>query len=455
MYPPMSKPSPRSALVEEYRQQRPRSAALWEENRQGLLDGVGSAPRLVEPFPIAMDRAEGSRIWDVDGNEYVDLFNCFGGVALLGHAPEVLTEALKRQVDDGTVYGHPFRRQIEYVNELKDRYPYVEQLRLTNSGSEATMNAVRLARSYTGRDKLVKLEGTYHGTQNDIFVSTMPAVADAGPYETPTPRANGAGVPESALQDTLISHFNDLDHLEGVLAAHGDDVAAVIVEPLAMYGTFIEPADGYLDGVKALAAEHGAVFILDEVKTGCRIAYGGASEYYDVEPDIVTLGKAISGGVPGGAFGGREEVMRDMSYQASGRGRTEHVGTYNANPLLVTSGLVSLQELTPDVYDELGRRAERIATAVRDALADTGITARVDHAPGVGYIHFGLDRPVTDYRTASGQDFETAQDYWYAAANNGVLLAPKLAAWYLSAALTDEDVETVVEAKKAAIEAIA
>jgi|AntDeeMinimDraft_4_1070355.scaffolds.fasta_scaffold02811_3 glutamate-1-semialdehyde 2,1-aminomutase len=443
------------ALRARYRERTARSEDVWDRNKTGLVDGVGSQPRYVEPYPLAVERAEGSRIWDVDGNEYLDVFNCFGGVPMLGHAPDAVKTAVSDRLDNGLVYGLPYETQIDYTDELKDRYPMIDRYRLSNSGTEANMNAIRLARSYTGRDKILKIEGAYHGSFNDVFVSTMPSVADGGEHESPFPRPNGAGIPDSVLQETLIAPFNDLDALGAVFERHGDEIAAIIVEPVPLYGTLIEPRDGYLDGVRSLADEHGSVFILDEVKTGCRIAYGGACEYYDVKPDLVTLGKAISGGVPGGAFGGSEEIMREMSFGPGGRGRTENVGTYNANPLLVSSGLACFEELPPEAYERLGSRSERIGNAIRDVAADEGITATVQSLPSLGYIHFGIDAEITDYRSGSGQDFDTSLRYWFAAVNEGLLPPPKTSAWYLTTAHTDADVDEIIERNKAAIASIA
>ncbi|MEY7849583.1 aspartate aminotransferase family protein [Natrarchaeobius sp. A-rgal3] len=441
-------------LKADYRERTPGSKAIWEENRNGLVDGVGSQPRYVEPYPLAIESASGSTIRDVDGNEYVDVFNCFGGVPMLGHAPKAVRNAVGSQLEEGLVYGHPYPKQLEYTNALTDRYPMIDRLRLANSGTEANMNAIRLARSYTGRSKIVKIEGTYHGSFDDVFVSTMPTVDDAGTREAPTPRPNGAGVPDSVLEETIVAPFNDPEALESILHAHEGEIAAIIVEPVPMYATLVEPRDGYLQDVSSLAAEHGAVFVVDEVKTGCRIAYGGACEYYDLEPDLVTLGKAIGGGLPAGAFGGDAEIMREMSFQGRGRGNTENVGTYNANPLLVSAGSAVLEELTPEAYDRLEAHSERIAASFEDVLRDEGITATVQHLPSVGYVHFGIDTDVTDYRTGSGQRFDTAIQYWFAALEAGILPPPKTSAWYLTTAHTDADVDTIVEANKSALAAL-
>ena len=447
----MAEPGTLEALRAEYAAKTPTSRDVWEENRTGLVDGVGSQPRYVEPYPLAIDWAKGSRIRDVDGNEYVDVFNCFGGVPMLGHAPDAVKAALERRLEEGLVYGHPYPAQVEYAKAIKARFPAIDRLRLTNSGTEAMMNAIRVARSYTDRDKIVKMEGSYHGSADEVFVSTLPAVDEAGPADAPATRPDGAGVPAGVVADTLVAPFNDADALEALLAAHEDEVAAIIVEPVALYGTLAKPAAGYLERVRSLADEYGAVFILDEVKTGCRIAYGGGCEYYDVDPDIVTLGKAISGGVPAGAFGGDAEIMRELSFQEDGRGRTENVGTYNATPLQVHSGLACLEALTPTVYERLEAFSARIDEAVSDVVEDEGITATVQHVPALGYIHFGIDADVTDYRSASGQDFDAALAYWFAAVNEGLLPPPKTGAWYLTAAHTEADVERILEANKAAL----
>ena len=438
-------------LRAEYTEKTPRSREVWEENRRGLLDGVGSQPRYVEPYPLAVDGANGSRIRDVDGNEYLDVFNCFGGVSMLGHAPAAVKRAFEQRLDEGFVYGHPYSAQIEYVNAIKDRFPAIERLRLANSGTEAILNAIRLARSYTNRDKIIKMEGSYHGSADEVFVSTLPSVDDAGPADAPVSRPDGAGVPAGVLADTLVAPFNDAAALEALLTEHENEVAAVVVEPVALYGTLAKPADDYFQHVRSLTEAHGAVFILDEVKTGCRIAYGGGCEYYEIEPDLVALGKAISGGVPAGAFGGSTEIMREMSFQGDGRGRTENVGTYNANPLLVHSGLACLDELTPAVYERLEAFSAQICEAVSEIVADEGITATVQHVPALGYIHFGIDADVTEYRSASQQDSHAALAYWFAAVNEGLLPPPKTGAWYLTAAHTAEDVDEIVEANKAAI----
>ena len=438
-----------------YRDRSRRSAELHARALQALPLGVASSFQTYEPYPLFMTDARGSRIWDVDGNEYIDFDMAFGVLAA-GHSHPLLAEALQRRVANGTCYTFPTEDGIALAEEIKARFG-ADLVRFSNSGTEATMDAIRLARGFTGREKLVKFEGGYHGHHDDVLVSIQPPREVMGPAEQPATVPATAGMPRSRLAETVVAPFNDPDLLAGILEAHRGEIAAIIVEPVQFNIGVVPPTPGFLERVRELADEHGAILIFDEVKTGVVLAYGGATEYFGVQPDLACLAKSIGGGIPIGAFCGREEVMRaiekvperdapgvgiEHSTLAGGATRVAHLGTFNGNPLSMTAGLVTLtQILTRDAYPKLHALADRLTAGCQEVIDDFELPAYAINVGPKGAVMFTPAR-VTNYRDFIGLDAELWEASFFYLANRGVLLPPGPDdQWTLSVQHTDDEIE--------------
>ncbi len=439
------------SILGEYKDKTSESKKVWERLRKSIVDGVGCAGRYYRPYPLVVDKAEGSRIWDVDGNEYIDFYFDWGPL-VLGHSNPKIVKALKEQAEKGTMYGLPYEKLADYVEELKKRYP-ADLFRLTNSGTEATMHAIRTARGYTGKDKIVKMEGCFHGSHNDVLVSIFPPLGKAGPSWAPSQHLASSGVPANIKENTLIAPFNNIESLENLFKKHQGEIAAVIMEPVPMFMGVVPPMDGYLEAVRELTEEHNVVLIFDEVKTGCKIAYGGACEYFDIVPDMIALGKAIGCGLPIGAFGGKEEIMSEISHGGSGK----HMGTYNANPLSISGGLAGLRSLTRDVYKKMDKLSEMLGDGIQDCLEDEGIIGRVQRVSSIGAIYLGIDEEVTNLREAASVDMALGWRYWLSMLNEGILFSTGTGAggnWHLSSVHTKQDIEEVLEKNRVVLQQI-
>jgi glutamate-1-semialdehyde 2,1-aminomutase len=446
-----------------YRDRTPRSAELHERARQALPLGVASTFQAYDPYPLFMTDARGSRIWDADGNEYIDFDMAFGVLAA-GHSHPLLAEALQRRVANGTCYTFPVEDGILLAEEIKRRFN-ADLVRFSNSGTEATMDAIRLARGYTGREKIIKFEGGYHGHHDDVLVSIQPPRDMMGPEASPTTVPISAGIPASRLAETIIAPFNRAELVEGILRAHRDEIAAIIVEPVQFNIGVVPPQPGFLERLRALATEHGAVLIFDEVKTGVVLAWGGAYEYFGVQPDLFCLAKSIGGGIPIGAFGGRSDVMRAIeggeaqasahieSFDRSERSeltstiayvpnRVAHLGTFNGNPLSMAAGLVTLTKiLTRDAYPRLHALADRLTAGCQEVLDEFELPGYAINIGPKGCIMFTPDR-VTNYRDFIGLDSELWTAFFFYLANRGVLLPPGPDdQWTLSVQHTDDEIE--------------
>ena len=438
-----------------YRDRSRRSAELHARALQAMPLGVASSFQTYDPYPLFMTDARGSRIWDADGNEYIDFDMAFGVLAA-GHSHPLLAEALQRRVANGTCYTFPTEDGIALAEEIKARFG-ADLVRFSNSGTEATMDAIRLARGFTGREKLIKFEGGYHGHHDDVLVSIQPPREVMGPAEQPATVPATAGLPRSRLAETVVAPFNDPGLLAGILEAHRGEIAAIIVEPVQFNIGVVPPTPGFLERVRELADEHGAVLIFDEVKTGVVLAYGGATEYFGVQPDLACLAKSIGGGIPIGAFCGREEVMRTIekvperdapgvgiehSTLAGGATRVAHLGTFNGNPLSMTAGLVTLtQILTRDAYPKLHALADRLTAGCQEVIDDFELPAYAINVGPKGAVMFTPAR-VTNYRDFIGLDAELWEASFFYLANRGVLLPPGPDdQWTLSVQHTDDEVE--------------
>jgi glutamate-1-semialdehyde 2,1-aminomutase len=437
-----------------YRSRSPRSAELHRRARESMPLGVASSFQTYDPYPLFMTDARGSRIWDADGNEYLDFDMAFGVLAA-GHSHPLLAEALQRRVANGTCYTFPVEDCIVLAEEIKRRFN-VDLVRFSNSGTEATMDAIRVARGFTGREKIVKFEGGYHGHHDDVLVSIQPPRETMGPAESPTTVPATAGMPRSRVAETIIAPFNQPEMVAAILEAHRGQIAAIIVEPVQFNIGVVPPEPGFLERLRELATEHGIVLIFDEVKTGVVIAWGGATEYFGVQPDLICLAKSIGGGVPIGAFAGRGEVMRvieevpedapgvgiEHSTLAGGATRVAHLGTFNGNPLSMTAGVVTLtQILTRDAYPRLHAMADRLTAGCQAVIDEFGLPGYAINVGPKGCVMFTPER-VTNYRDFIGLDAELWQASFFFLANRGVLLPPGPDdQWTLSVQHTDDEID--------------
>ena len=384
---------------------------------------VGGVPRFIA-------RGDGVRMWDVDGNEYIDFVNSWGAL-LLGHAHPSVIEAVQRALGGGTSFGAPLEAEVELAEMLKAAMPSIEMVRLVSSGTEATMSAIRAARAYTGRDKVLKFSGCYHGHADGMLVA---AGSGAATHGVPT----SAGVPLAYAAETLVAEYNDLAGTDALLDAHANRVAAIIVEPVAANMGVVPPVDGFLQGLRRLANRDGALLIFDEVITGLRVAYGGAQERYGVRPDLTCLGKIIGGGLPIGAYGGRADVMR----MVSPLGPAYQAGTLSGNPVAVAAGIATLRQLAkPGVYEQLESRGAALEERLRAAAA--GAPAIVQRVASM-LTPFFTEGPVRDWRTASASDTSAYARFFHAMLERGVYLPPsQYEAAFLSLAHTAEDIARI------------
>ena len=440
---------------EEYRRRTRRSADLFERAKRSLPLGVASSFQAYDPYPLFMTDARGSRITDADGNEYVDFDMAFGVLAA-GHSHPILAEALQHRVANGTCYTFPVEDGIALAEEIKRRFG-ADLVRFSNSGTEATMDAIRVARGYTGREKIIKFEGGYHGHHDDVLVSIQPPRESMGPIEQPATVPASAGIPRSRIAETVIAPFNEPDILADILAGNRGEIAAIIVEPVQFNIGVVPPQPGYLERVRELATEHGVILIFDEVKTGVVLAWGGAYEYFGVQPDLFCLAKSIGGGIPIGAFGGRDEVMRvietlegsgapgsgiDRSTIPGGATRVAHLGTFNGNPLSMSAGLVTLtQILTKDVYPHLHAMADTLTAGCQAVLDEFELPGYAINVGPKGCVMFTPER-VTNYRDFIGLDAELWGAFFLFLANRGILLPPGPDdQWTLSVQHTEAEIE--------------
>ena len=443
-----------------YRDRTPKSAGLFERARQSMPLGVASSFQAYDPYPLFMTDARGSRIWDADGNEYIDFDMAFGVLAA-GHSHPLLAEALQHRVANGTCYTFPVEDGIALAEEIKARFG-ADLVRFSNSGTEATMDAIRVARGYTGREKIVKFEGGYHGHHDDVLVSIQPPREEMGPDEQPTTVPASAGIPRSRIAETVVAPFNEPDILAAILEAHRGEIAAIIVEPVQFNIGVVPPNPGFLERLRELADEHGIVLIFDEVKTGVVLAWGGAYEYFGVRPDLFCLAKSIGGGIPIGAFGGRREVMAaietledtpafgsgaagagiDRSTLPGGATRVAHLGTFNGNPLSMTAGVVTLtQILTKDVYPKLHAMADRLTSGSQAVIDEFELPGYAINVGPKGCVMFTPER-VTNYRDFIGLDSELWAASFFFLANRGILLPPGPDdQWTLSVQHTEAEVD--------------
>jgi glutamate-1-semialdehyde 2,1-aminomutase len=419
---------------------QPESARLAAGAVGHLAGGVTSSWQITAPQPVWLSYGKGSKVYDVDGNEYVDLHGGYGA-ALAGHAHPAIVEAVRAQAGRGTHFAQPTPEALAVATELSRRFG-LPRWRFANSGTEATMDAVHLMRAITGRDLIIKVEGCYHGHHDSVQVSVAPEAEDAGPRERPAQAASSTGIPRAILDLTLIATFNDLGSVARLLDEHPGQVAGMIIEPIMMNAGIIPPQPGYLAALKALLHDHGALLTFDEVKTGLTVGPGGVTALEGVQPDLVCLAKSLGGGVSVAAIGGTAEAM---DYVANGG--YEMVGTFNGNPLAMAATRAMLTEVaTPGAYEKIEKLRVRAADGIERAIKDTGLTAHVVTAGAKGCVVFA-NEPVTNYRGFLGADDRYSHAHWLYQHNRGVFLPPwgKIEQWLISVQHDEADIDRLVE----------
>ena len=420
---------------------RPRAAEIQRRAERHLAGGVTSSWQVAEPKPVWIERGKGSKVWDVDGHELVDLHNGYGVMAV-GHAHPKIVEAVQRRVTEGTHFAQPTPDSIVVAENLAERFG-LPLWRFGNSGTEATMDAVHLMRAATGRNKIIKVEGTYHGHHDSVQVSVYQEGEDLGPNDHPFSAPASAGIPTEIIELTRVVPFNDLETLERVFAEHEGEIAGMIMEAVMMNcGIVLSTLPGYLEGVRRITSEHGALLTFDEVKTGLTIHPGGATAAFGVTPDIVCLAKALGGGLPCGAIGGTEEVMDVIV-----RGEYDQVGTFNGNPLTMAAARATLTEvLTPAAYERFDALRERMTRGCREVIDEYDLPAYVEAIGAKGSVTFAPET-VTDYRDYVKIDGRYSHALWLFQHNGGVFLPPwgKAEQWMLSVQHSDQDVDLFAE----------
>ncbi|WP_068774087.1 glutamate-1-semialdehyde 2,1-aminomutase [Paenibacillus sp. FJAT-26967] len=420
-----------------------RSAEAFAEAKQYLPGGVNSPVRAFKSVgltPVYMERGVGPRVYDIDGNEYLDYIGSWGPL-ILGHAQPDVIEAVRSMAEKGTSFGAPTLIETEMAKLVVERVPSVEIVRMVNSGTEATMSALRLARGYTKRNKIVKFEGSYHGHADALLIKAGSGVATLGLPDSP-------GVPESVAVNTLTVPYNDLDSIRLVFEKYGEDIAAVIVEPIAGNMGVVPPLPGFLQGLRDVTTEYGAVLIFDEVMTGFRVHLNCAQGLYGVTPDLTCMGKVIGGGLPVGAYGGRKEIME----QIAPSGPIYQAGTLSGNPLAMAAGYTTLKLLgEPGVYEGLERKAARLEEGFLANAKEVGIASTINRV-GSMVCPFFTGQRVINYETAKTSDLSVFTRYFGNLLDLGVSVAPsQFEGMFVSTAHTDEDIERTIEVQREAL----
>jgi glutamate-1-semialdehyde 2,1-aminomutase len=423
-----------------------RSGELFEEAQRYLPGGVNSpvrAFRAVDGQPLFIKRAHGAKLYDEDGNEFLD-YVCSWGAIILGHSHPKVTSALKQVIEGGTSFGAPTERETTLAKLITSAVPSIEMVRFVNSGTEATMSALRLARAFTGRDKILKFAGCYHGHSDGLLARAGSGVTTLGLPDSP-------GVPASYTQNTLVAPYNDLKAVEQFFTAFGKEIAAVIVEPVAANMGVVAPRSGFLQGLREITSSSGALLIFDEVITGFRVAYGGAQELYGVTPDLTCLGKIIGGGLPVGAYGGKRELMELVAPL----GPVYQAGTLSGNPLAMAAGIETLRILSqPGIYEQLEEKASALENGLTRLAAESGVAVFTSRVGSILTLFFA-NREVTDYDLALSSDTKLYSRFFNRMLEGGIYLAPsQFEAAFVSLAHTEEDIEATLRAAEEALSQI-
>lgn len=422
--------------LDTYVRRTPKSAEAHKRNLQRLPLGVASNYRAYDPYPIFAEEGQGSKLRDVDGNEYID-HNLTFGALMAGHCHPAVMKAVEKRLSTGTMFGMPHDMEWRLAEEICARFP-VEMVRFGSSGTEATMHAVRLSRAATGRDKIIKSEGAYHGLHDSALVSVKPKAKEFGDINSPTPVPGGLGVPKGTLGNVLIATFNDLNSVERKFREYPGQIASIILEPIMMNVGLCMPQKGFLEGLREMCTREGALLIFDEVKTGAKLGWGGASEYFGVKPDVICLAKSIGGGFPLAAFGTHRWVMDLISDH-----KVFHGGTYNTNPVSMAAGLATFREvLTHENYAQVDKLSKKLAEGYRKTIARVGLQAYVAAAGANGALMF-YPREIRNYRDWITIDEDLWRHYWFGMVNRGVIAQPYWwdEQWTISVQHTEADID--------------
>jgi glutamate-1-semialdehyde 2,1-aminomutase len=419
-----------------YEKRTPKSAAAHKKAEKRIPLGVASNYRAYDPYPIFVSEGHGSKLTDIDGNEYIDHNLCFGTL-MAGHGHPAVVKAIKDIADRGTTFGMPHGMEADLAEEICARYP-VEMVRFGSSGTEATMHAIRIARASTGRDMILRFEGCYHGLHDSALVSVKPKEEDFGDINAPNSVPGGLGVIKSVLDNVTVATFNDLPSVEHRFKQFPGKIAAIILEPIMMNVGICMPQPGFLEGLREICTKNGALLIFDEVKTGAKLGWGGASEYFGVKPDMITLAKSIGGGVPLAAFGASREVM-DLIVQH----KVFHGGTYNTNRFAMVAGLATFREvLTRENYVHVGKLSKKLTDGYRAIIKKAGIQGYVASA-GVNGALMLYAEEIRNYRDWLKIDVDLWRQFWFGMVNRGVLAMPYWwdEQWTISVQHTDADID--------------
>ena len=414
-----------------------KSQTLFERAKKVLPGGVNSPVRSFEPYPFFVDHAKGSKLVSADNTTYIDYCMAYGAL-LFGHAYPEIMDAVKNQLSKGSLYGAPTEREVEFAELISAASPCMEMMRLVNSGTEATMHAIRVARGFTGRKKIIKFDGCFHGSHDNVLVK---AGSGAATFGTP----NSLGIPEETTCNTIVLPYNDTAALETVLKSEGNDVAAVIIEPVLANVGLILPKKDYLSYLRKATSEYGVVLIFDEIITGFRLALGGAQEYFNVKPDMATLGKILGGGFPLAAFGGKKEIMQNLSPV----GKVYQAGTFSGNPVSATAGFTALKilcEKKNQIYPNLAKNCQELKGALTDLAQTHGLQAQVNHIASMYQIFF-TSQHVSDYSCAKQSDTSMFMAYFHELLRQGVFIPPsQFETCFVSAVHTEQDLKQTISA---------
>jgi glutamate-1-semialdehyde 2,1-aminomutase len=422
-----------------------RSKALFDKAKQFIPGGVNSpvrAFRAVGGNPLFMKKAKGAYLYDEDGNQYIDLINSWGPM-ILGHAHSLIEEAIKEALSGSPSFGAPTFREVEMAELICSLIPSIDKVRMVNSGTEATMSVIRVARGFTGRDKIIKMEGCYHGHGDSFLIAAGSGAMTFGYPDSP-------GVTKGTAQDTLIAPFNDLNAVKLLIDKNPDEIAALILEPVVGNMGCVVPQDGYLKGLRELCSANGILLIFDEVMTGFRLSIGGAQELYGITPDMTTLGKIIGGGLPVGAYGGRKEIMDSVSPA----GPIYQAGTLSGNPIAMAAGLAMLRFLkaNPDTYEKVNSATSRITSGMLKEIKNAGLNYTINQV-GSMFTLFFTDKKVIDFGTAKTSDTALFAKYFQSMLHQGVYLAPsQYEAMFISAAVDGQVTDQILSAHRKALQ---
>jgi glutamate-1-semialdehyde 2,1-aminomutase len=416
-----------------------KSIKLFEEGKKYIPGGVNSPVRAFKSVggnPVFMARGEGSKLFDVDGNEYIDYIGSWGP-HIFGHNPPFIKEAVLKALENGSSFGAPTEMEVEMAKLITSMVPSIEMVRMVNSGTEATMSAVRVARGYTNREKIIKFEGCYHGHADFFLIKAGSGALTFGQPDSP-------GVTKGTANDTLIARYNDLDSVIELVKQNKGEIAALILEPVVGNMGVVIPTEDFMNGLREICTKEGIVFIFDEVMTGFRLAQGGAQEVFGITPDMTTFGKIIGGGLPVGAFGGKREIMEKLAPM----GPVYQAGTLSGNPLAMAAGFAALTHIkeNPGIYDLLEEKTDRLETGFRENLEKLGKAYRINRIGSMISMFF-TEQPVYDLESAMKSDTALYAKFFHGMLDRGIYLPPaQFESWFLSTALTDDDVERTIKA---------